>query len=173
MSDADCPICVNHFKFEDIRSLPCGKFQNKAPIDNVQPVPSSFAGHTYCWSCIDELVERSHVKDDTSRCPECRQEFEAVDIRRLFITPCTSNNNSAPQETSSGVNSFVEEQGFVRQATYIAKRLRKMDAESPVQSVKRAVDIIEHVATIQCKEAQVRPLITSLCTTSYVLLTLL
>ncbi|KAI0255955.1 hypothetical protein BJV78DRAFT_585302 [Lactifluus subvellereus] len=154
MSDADCPICMNHFKFEDIRSLPCGKSQSRTPIDDVQPVPSSSVGHTYCWSCIDELIERPYAEDDISRCPECRQGFEVDDVRRLFINPCARNNNSAPQATPSGVNSSVEEQGFVKQATYIAKRLRKMDAESPVQSVKRAVDIIEHVATIQCKEAQ-------------------
>ncbi|KAH9976019.1 hypothetical protein BGW80DRAFT_76180 [Lactifluus volemus] len=135
MSDADCPICMNHFKFQDIRSLPCG--------------------HTYCSACIDELIGRPSAEDGISRCPECRQQFQFDDIRRLFINSSNRNRNiSSPQATSSSVCSSVETQGFVRQARFIARRLGRIKAESPVQSLKTAVDVIKHVATIQCKEAQ-------------------
>ncbi|KAI0305834.1 hypothetical protein B0F90DRAFT_929774 [Multifurca ochricompacta] len=132
--DADCAICMNSFKFEGMCSLPCG--------------------HTYCWSCIEELFERSFTGDDVSKCPECRHEFELEDVRRLFIKSCSSSNNSTLQRNSSSSYSPTERDGFIRHATHIAKRLRKMDAESPAQSMKTAVDIIEHVAIVECKEAQ-------------------
>jgi hypothetical protein len=119
---------------------------------------SSSAGHTYCSSCIDELIGRPSAEHGISRCPECRQRFQLDDIRRLFINSSTRNHNiSSPQATSSGVCSSVETQGFVRQARFIARRLGRIKVESPVQSIKTAVDVIKHVATIQCKEAQVRP----------------
>jgi hypothetical protein len=170
MSGADCPICMNNFKFEDIRSLPCGESRNISLIENdVHIVPLSSAGHTYCLSCIDGLIGRPYAEDDLSRCPECRQRFQLDDIRRLFIHSRTTNNNLATQASSSGVYTSIEAQGFVKQATYIAKRLRKMKAESPVATIKRAVDVIEHVATIQCKEAQVCPRTPTSCPISYIL----
>ncbi|KAH9995497.1 hypothetical protein BJV77DRAFT_222342 [Russula vinacea] len=104
MCDLDCPICLNSFTFEHIRSLPCG--------------------HTYCSSCVEKLIDEAL---DEATCPECRYEFEFDDVRRLFIKPS---------------------------AKHIARRLQKLNAESSSQSVKTAADVIEHVATIQCKEAQ-------------------
>jgi hypothetical protein len=106
----------------------------------------SSAGHTYCASCVEQLLE---MAVDISTCPECRYEFEFDDVRRLFIKPSARSNNPATQST--------EDEGFIKQAKHIAERLGKINAESPSQSVKNAVDVIEHVATIQCKEAQARP----------------
>lgn len=107
-------------------------------------------GHTYCSSCVEKLI------NDFPTCPECRQEFEFEDVRRLFITPSTSNDSSGSQPTSSGRDLRAEEEGYIRHAKHIAKRLRKMDAESSAQSVKIAADVIGEVATVQCREAQAR-----------------
>jgi hypothetical protein len=112
----------------------------------------SSVGHTYCASCVEQLLE---MAIDVSTCPECRYEFEFDDVRRLFIKPSASSNNPATQS--------AEDEGFIKQAKHIAERLGKINAESPSQSVKNAVDVIEHVATIQCKEAQARPLSCLLC----------
>lgn len=132
MDDAECPVCMNTFKFEGMRSLVCG--------------------HTYCSSCVEQLINTPHFgADDVLRCPECRHPFEPKHVRRLFITPSTSNNKSATQTTPSG---SAEEDGFIKQATHIANRLQKIDADTPAQSLKTAVDIMEHVATIQNKRAQ-------------------
>ncbi|KAF8475173.1 hypothetical protein DFH94DRAFT_114831 [Russula ochroleuca] len=124
MCDLDCPICLNSFTFELIRSLPCG--------------------HTYCSSCVDKLI------DDAPTCPECRYEFEFDEVRRLFIKPSASNNSSGSQAASRS----DDQDGFIKQAKHIARRLQKLNATSSAQSVKTAADVIEHVAIIQCKEAQ-------------------
>lgn len=124
MADAECPICINSFNFESLRSLSCG--------------------HVYCSSCIGQIIQTEVLK-----CPECRLDFESKHVRRLFITS-TGNDRSAVQATPSP----IEEDGFIKQATHIATRLRKMDPDTPAQSLKTAVDIMEHVATIQSKTAQ-------------------
>ncbi|KAH9066755.1 hypothetical protein EDB87DRAFT_1678604 [Lactarius vividus] len=85
------------------------------------------------------------------KCPECRDDFERGDVRRLFITPSTSNDKSAGQATLSD---SAEEDGFIKQATHIASRLKKMDANSLPQTLRFAVEIMEDVATIQSKRAQ-------------------
>ena len=110
-------------------------------------------GHTYCFSCIEKII------DDFPTCPECRQEFELEDIRRLFITPSTSNNRSGSLPVSPGRGPGAEEEGYIRHAKHIAKRLRKMDAESSAQSVRIAADVIGDVATVQCREAQARMIV--------------
>jgi len=147
----DCPICLNSFKFEDIRSLPCGKSHGRWLKIGWHSTPTHL-GHTYCWSC----VERTLDDDDVSTCPECRQEFELDDVRRLFIKPSACNNTSGSQTSPSRHDATAEEEGFIRQAKHIAARLRKINAKSPAQSVKHAADVIEHVATVQCKEALAR-----------------
>jgi len=76
-------------------------------------------------------------------------------VRRLFIMPPTSNNEVATKASPGS----AEEDGFIKQATHIANRLGKIDADTPAQSLKNAVDVMEHVATIQSKRAQVRFLI--------------
>ncbi|KAF8273049.1 hypothetical protein EI94DRAFT_47325 [Lactarius quietus] len=125
MADAECPICINSFNFEQMRSLYCG--------------------HTYCSSCIEQIIDTRVLK-----CPECRLSFAPGQLRRLFITPSPVNNRSAAQ----AIPDSVEEDGFIKQATHIASRLGKMDPDTPAQSLKTAVDIMEHVATIQSKRAQ-------------------
>ncbi|KAI9440631.1 hypothetical protein H4582DRAFT_2074416 [Lactarius indigo] len=126
MADAECPVCINSFKFESMRSLHCG--------------------HTYCSSCVEQVIRTRVLK-----CPECRHDFVPGDVRRLFITPSTSNGKAAGQATLSD---SAEEDGFIKQATHIASRLKKMDANSSAQSLKFAVEIMEDVATIQSKRAQ-------------------
>ena len=120
-----------------------------------------FVGHTYCSSCVDKLI------DDSSTCPECRQGFVFFEVRRLFINPSTS---SGSQPASTGGGPQAEEEGFIRQANHIAKRLRKINGKSSAQSVQIAADVIEDVATVQCKEAQARLLVFYV---SHTLLTLL
>jgi predicted amidophosphoribosyltransferase len=112
------------------------------------PISLSFTGHTYCSSCVDKLI------DDAPTCPECRYEFEFDEVRRLFIKPSASNNSSGSQAASRS----DDQDGFIKQAKHIARRLQKLNATSSAQSVKTAADVIEHVAIIQCKEAQARPL---------------
>ncbi|KAN0130891.1 hypothetical protein V8E53_011269 [Lactarius tabidus] len=124
MADAECPICINSFNFESLRSLYCG--------------------HVYCSSCIEQIIHT-----DVLKCPECRLSFESRHVRRIFITS-TGNDRSAAQATLGS----VEEDGFIKQATHIATQLKKMDLNTPAQSLKTAVDIMEHVATIQSKTAQ-------------------
>jgi hypothetical protein len=124
MADAECPICINSFNFESLRSLYCG--------------------HVYCSSCIEQIIHTNVLK-----CPECRLGFESRHVRRIFITS-TSNDRS----TAQAILGSVEEDGFIKQATHIATRLGKMDRDTPAQSLKIAVDIMEHVATIQSKTAQ-------------------
>ncbi|KAH9000394.1 hypothetical protein EDB92DRAFT_497778 [Lactarius akahatsu] len=126
MADAECPVCINSFKLEGMRSLHCG--------------------HTYCSSCVERVIMTRVLK-----CPECRHDFVRGDVRRLFITPSTSNDKLAGQATLSD---SAEEDGFIKQATHIASRLKKMDANSSPQTLKFAVEIIENVATIQSKRAQ-------------------
>lgn len=150
MADAECPICINSFKFEKIRSLYCGQSQDQPFTHAV----SSSTGHTYCSSCIEQIIQTQVLK-----CPECRHDFEPGDVRRLFITPSTGNDRSATQPTPGS----VEEDGFIKQATHIASRLRKMDFDTPAQSLKAAVDIMENVATIQSERAQVRSLAPNPC----------
>ncbi|KAH9004802.1 hypothetical protein EDB86DRAFT_1990438 [Lactarius hatsudake] len=126
MADAECPVCINSFKLEGMRSLHCG--------------------HTYCSSCVERVIMTRVLK-----CPECRHDFVREDVRRLFVTPSTSNDKSAGQATLSD---SAEEDGFIRQATHIASRLKKMDANSSPQTLRFAVEIMEDVATIQSKRAQ-------------------
>ncbi|KAH9995439.1 hypothetical protein BJV74DRAFT_830097 [Russula compacta] len=130
MYHLECPICLNSFDFQNIRSLPCG--------------------HTYCSSCVEKLFKPPSA---ASACPECRDEFKFADVRRLFIKPSVSNSNdsSGSQVASSGHDRPA---GFIKQAKHIARRLQKLNAESPAQSVKHAADVIEGIATIQCQEAQ-------------------
>ena len=149
--DLDCPICMNSFKFEHIRSLPCGESQGKVTVVSSMAFTRCHSvGHTYCSSCVEKLI------NDFPTCPECRQEFEFEDVRRLFITPSTGNNHSGSQPVSPGRDLRAEEEGYIKHAKHIAKRLRKMDAESSAQSVKIAADVIGDVATVQCREAQAR-----------------
>jgi len=153
MADAECPVCMNSYKIESMRSLHCGKSQDQTFVHDVSF--SSSAGHTYCSSCVEQVIQTRVLK-----CPECRHNFEPKHVRRLYITPSTSNDKSAAQATPSD---SAEEDGFIRQATHIASRLKKMDADTPAQSLKIAVEIMEHVATIQSKRAQVRSLHPNSC----------
>ncbi|KAI0285770.1 hypothetical protein BGY98DRAFT_1092621 [Russula aff. rugulosa BPL654] len=114
--------------FEHIRSLPCG--------------------HTYCSSCVEKLIDDI---DETSTCPECRNDFEFEDIRSLYLKP---SNNSSRSQTSSGHDSAGDQDGYIKQAKHIARRLQKLNTKSPAESVKNAADVIEQVATVQCKAAQ-------------------
>jgi hypothetical protein len=111
-------------------------------------------GHTYCSSCVEKLIYEA--QDEAPTCPECRHEFELDDVRRLFIKPSASSNSSGSQ-TTPRCETPGDQDGFIRQAKHIARRLQKIDAKSSAQSVKTAADVIEHVATIQCKEAQASP----------------
>lgn len=147
MCDLDCPICLNSFTFEQIRSLPCGK-SICGMSNEMCSISLSFTGHTYCSSCVEKLI------DEAPTCPECRYEFEDDEVRRLFVKPSASNASSGSQTASRS----DDQDGFIKQAKHIARRLQKLNAKSSSQSVKTAADVIEHVATIQCKEAQARPL---------------
>ncbi len=158
----DCPICTNSFKFEHIRSLPCGKSQGRISVDLTAFTLCHSVGHTYCSSCVDKLIDDS----PTGTCPECRQGFVFLEVRRLFINPSTTSG-SQPASTGGGPQA---EEGFIRQANHIAKRLRKINGKSSAQSVQIAADVIEDVATVQCKEAQARLLVFYV---SHTLLTLL
>lgn len=113
----------------------------------------SSIGHTYCSSCTEKLI------DEAPTCPECRDEFESYDVRRVFVKPSANNNNNCSgSQTTSTHESPRDQEGFIRQAKHIARRLGKMNADTPAQSVKTAADVIEQVAIIQCREAQARPL---------------
>jgi hypothetical protein len=149
MADAECPICIVSFKLEKMRSLYCGQSRGLPFTHDV----SSSTGHTYCASCIQQLIDTEVLK-----CPECRQEFDPDDVRRLFITPSTANDRSVAQATLDSA-----EDGFIKQATHIANRLKRMNSDTPAQSLKNAVDIMENVATIQSERAQVRSLAPKSC----------
>ena len=151
MYELDCPICLNSFTFEDIRSLPCGKsLQGVRILDVMNPMPPPI-GHTYCSTCTEKLTD-----NEAPACPECRDKFESKDVRRVFIKPSSSNNSSGSQ-TSLTRESLGDQEGFIKQANHIARRLRQLDAETPARSVTIAADVIEQVATIQCKKAQACP----------------
>ena len=107
-------------------------------------------GHTYCSSCVEKLIDDI---DKTSTCPECRNDFEFEDIRSLYLKP--SSGSQAP----SSHDSSIDQDGYIKQAKHIARRLQRLDTKSPAESVKNAADVIEQVATIQCKAAQACPLI--------------
>jgi hypothetical protein len=116
-------------------------------------------GHTYCSSCVEKLIDDI---DETPTCPECRNDFDFEDIRPLYLKP---SNNSARSQTSSERDSASDQDGYIKQAKYIARRLQKLDAKSPAESVRNAADVIEQVATIQCKAAQA-------CMSSHLILTI-
>ncbi|KAI9458188.1 hypothetical protein BJY52DRAFT_440424 [Lactarius psammicola] len=97
-----------------------------------------------------DVIQRIFVPS-VPKCPECRHDFIPTHVRRLFITPPTGNNKSAAHATAAG---SAEEEGFIKQATHIASRLKKMNADTPAQSVKIAIEVMEQVATIQSKRAQ-------------------
>ena len=153
MYELDCPICLNSFAFEHIRSLPCGKSSHRMSVYLILRTqcchPCHIIGHTYCSSCTDKLT------DEVPTCPECREEFESDEVRRIFIKPSASNNSFGSQ-TISMRESPGDQEGFIRQAKHIARRVGKMNANTRAQSVKIAADVIEPVATIQCREAQAR-----------------
>jgi hypothetical protein len=109
-------------------------------------------GHTYCLSCVEKLIDDI---DETSTCPECRNDFEFEDIRPLYLKP---TNNSSETQTSPRHSSASDQEGYIKQAKHIARRLQKLNANSPAESVKNAADVIEQVAMIQCKAAQACPL---------------
>ena len=119
-----------------------------------QPCRCCHLGHTYCSSCVEKLIDDI---DETSTCPECRNDFEFEDIRPLYLKP--SNNSSGSQTSSeSRHDSASDQDGYIKQAKHIARRLQKLNTKSPAESVKNAADVIEQVATIQCKAAQACPL---------------
>ena len=149
MADAECPICIISFNLEKMRSLYCGQSQDQPFTHDV----SSSTGHTYCTSCIQQLIDT-----DTLKCPECRQDFDPGDVRRLYITPSSANDRSVVHATPDSA-----EDGFIKQATHIANRLKRMNSDTPAQSLKIAVDIMEDVATIQSERAQVRSLAPKSC----------
>lgn len=107
-----------------------------------------YLGHTYCSSCVEKLIDDI---DETSTCPECRNDFEFEDIRPLYLKP---SNNSSGSQTSSRHDSVSDQDGYIKQAKHIARRLQRLNTKSPAESVKNAADVIEQVATIQCKAAQ-------------------
>jgi len=147
MYDLDCPICLNSFSFEHIRSLPCGMSQDIG-IFLLHFTQRCHLGHTYCSSCVERLIDDN---DEPSTCPECRNDFEFDDIRPLYLKPSI---NSSRSQTSSRHDSASDQDGYIKQAKHIARRLQKLNAKSPAESVKNAVDVIEQVATIRCKAAQ-------------------
>jgi hypothetical protein len=110
-------------------------------------------GHTYCSSCVEKLIDDI---DETSTCPECRNDFEFEDIRPLYLKP--SNNSSGSQTSSRHDSAASDQDGYIKQANHIARRLQRLNTKSPAESVKIAADVIEQVATVQCKAAQARPL---------------
>jgi hypothetical protein len=155
MYDLDCPICLNSFSFEHIRSLPCGMSLRRVFVCySILPnaVCCSHPGHTYCSSCVEKLIDDI---DETSTCPECRNDFEFEDIRPLFLKPSNSSSGSQPP---SRHDSTSDQDGYIKQAKHIARRLQRLNTKSPSESVKNAADVIEQVATIQCKAAQACPL---------------
>ena len=109
-------------------------------------------------SCTEKLT------NETSTCPECRDEFESDNIRQVFIMPSVNNNSSGSQTTSTHESSG-DQKGFIRQAKHIARCLGKTNASTRAESVKTAADVIEQVATIQCREAQARLTTSRLCLT--------
>ena len=62
-------------------------------------------------------------------------------------------NKYLPDNSHISVSFHGDQEGFIRQAKHIAQRVGKMNANTPAQSVKIAADVIELVATIQCREA--------------------
>lgn len=108
-------------------------------------------GHTYCSSCVEKLIDDI---DETSTCPECRNDFEFEDIRPLYLKP---SNHTSGSQTSSRHDSTSDQDGYIKQAKHIARRLQRLNTNSPAESVKNAADVIEQVATIQCKPAQAPP----------------
>lgn len=156
MYDLDCPICLNSFSFEHIRSLPCGMSLRRISVYCYCILPNvvccSHLGHTYCSSCVEKLIDDI---DETSTCPECRNDFEFEEIRPLYLKP---SNNGSRSQTSSGHDSAGDQDGYIKQAKHIARRLQKLNTKSPAESVKNAADVIEQVATVQCKAAQACPL---------------
>ena len=108
-------------------------------------------GHTYCSSCVEKLIDDI---DETSTCPECRNDFEFEDIRPLYLKP---SNHTSGSQTTSRHDSTSDEDGYIKQAKHIARRLQRLNTKSPAESVKNAADVIEQVATIQCKAAQAHP----------------
>jgi len=157
MFDLDCPICLNSFSFECIRSLPCGMSLRRISVYCYSILPNAVVsvhlGHTYCSSCVEKLIDDI---DETPTCPECRNDFEFEDIRPLYLKP--SNNSSGSQTSSSKHDSASDQDGYIKQAKHIARRLERLNTKSPAESVKNAADVIEQVATVQCKAAQARPL---------------
>ena len=155
MFNLDCPICLNSFSFEHIRSLPCGMSLRRASVYCfTQRCRFCHLGHTYCSSCVEKLIDDI---DETSTCPECRNDFEFEDIRPLYLKP--SNNSSGSQTSSRHDSTSASDQdGYIKQAKHIARRLQRLNTKSPAESVKNAADVIEQVATVQCKEAQACPL---------------
>lgn len=114
-------------------------------------------GHTYCSSCVEKLIDEV---DELSTCPECRSDFKPEDVRRLFIKP-SSNGSGSQRSSRNDSESPCNQDGFIKQAKHIARRLQRLNAKSPADSVKNAADVIEQVATIQCKAAQACPLFSS------------
>lgn len=118
-----------------------------------QPRRYFHLGHTYCSSCVEKLIDDI---DETSTCPECRNDFELIEIRPLYLKP--SKNSSGTQTSSRHDDSASDQDGYIKQANHIARRLQRLNTKSPSESVKNAADVIEQVATIQCKAAQACPL---------------
>lgn len=119
-----------------------------------QPRRCCHLGHTYCSSCVEKLVDDDI--DETSTCPECRTDFDFEDIRPLYLKPST--NTSGSQTSSRHDSSSADQEGYIKQAKHIARRLQRLNTKSPAESVKNAADVIEQVATVQCKAAQACPL---------------
>jgi hypothetical protein len=90
-----------------------------------------------------------------SACPQCRNNFEFKDIRPLHLKP---SNNSSGSQTSSRHDSASDQDGYIKQAKYIARSLKKLHYNYPAESLINAADVIEQVTTIQCKVAQACPL---------------
>ena len=61
---------------------------------------------------------RREVNQRFSYMSRGRQEFEFEDVRRLFITPSTSNNSSGSQPVSSEHDLRAEEEGYIRYAKH-------------------------------------------------------
>ncbi|CAL2037603.1 unnamed protein product [Caenorhabditis brenneri] len=63
----------------DVNSLSHPTFQCSICLENRDP-SALFCGHLFCWTCIQEHA----VSSNSSRCPQCRLEFQPRDVTPLL-----------------------------------------------------------------------------------------
>ncbi|KAI0057416.1 hypothetical protein BV25DRAFT_1426175 [Artomyces pyxidatus] len=130
MWEVECPVCHDAIVIDNIRSLPCG--------------------HACCLTCIERWVTALKEKGEDSQCPVCRTQFFENDIRRIYITPVFSGEGAGVVQTEGQ----GEDEVYVKEARYIAKKLGKMGPDTGAGSVQNAVEMIGRVAVAPSERAQ-------------------